>query len=219
MDVSINSTRHHICSSTDAMVRLSHPHLMKHTWHELSIDHLGPCYLIFGKALGEGLDFPIFNANAIVTFVLLVFYGQSGGENNILDITSSDYLPIEDHQVEFVSHFVQCCFLEHWKNTWIWALLVLNTPQIRYWHDYLLNYQFIRASPVSRPIARSFPKELARMPYLHENARLLHAAVVISHFFWRPGSILTLRTGRGKSMEMHNDMRIRQTPIIRLIAK
>lgn len=66
------------------MVRLPHPRLMKPTWHELGIDHLGPCYLIFRKALGEGLDFPIFNTNAIVAFVLLVFIDSLEGGTTYL---------------------------------------------------------------------------------------------------------------------------------------
>lgn len=43
-----------------------HIHVMRPTWNELSIDDLGACYLIFREALGEGLDLPIFNPNAIV---------------------------------------------------------------------------------------------------------------------------------------------------------
>lgn len=71
-------------------------------------------------------------------------------------------------------------FLGHWNNTWLLVSWVLNTPQILYLH----NYQFIRASPFSRPIARSSSaKEPTRMPYLHENARLPPVGVVISHFF------------------------------------
>lgn len=161
MNVSVDSSRHHICSSIDAVVRLPYPHLMKHTWHGLSIDHLGPCYLLFRKALGEGLDFPIFNANAIVAFVLLVFYGQSEERTTYLISLAVTTFPLRTTRSNLLVILLnEGCFWNIERVLGFLVLLMLNAPQIRYRHNYLHDYQFTPGFPSrspDRPIVHQGP--------------------------------------------------------------